>query len=543
MRSAVSNLSAIALPSRYDLLFPLAAGGTASVHLGRLRGIAGFWRLVAVKVAHAHLEVDPSNREMMVEEARLASLIHHPNVVPVIDIDQTDGRLLLVMDYIEGSSLADVLNAGAEPMPAAIAVRIALDSCAGLHAAHSLSDATGRSLGLVHRDVSPQNILLGTDGVARLTDFGIAKTAFGKGRSGVGTLKGKLGYMAPEYIDGQPANASSDVFGLAVVVWEMITGQRLFRGENGHETLRNVMYAEAPLLSDVVRSVTRDLADVLAQALAKSPKDRFATAKAFGAALELVARRSDQIATQEQVAAYVMRVVGDRVNARRKRIADVFAAERPAHGGLKVVRPLAEDTASRFITPPSEIAVHESDSVSGFIPINPAMKRGYDGDDERVIDEESTPPSSVTKPSMSSEHLLGTHPSQSALVITGPATDAQDDYPVPVSKPSRDMTPRPSPASVRRAAAAQPAAIAAPAPVVQPAPAETKPAVVESSERITERPLRLRLTRDRTFQLVALAAFVFGALVRVFLSMGAPDAAADPLKAPPAVQLPAPAAH
>ena len=541
MRSAVSNLSAIALPSRYDLLFPLAAGGTASVHLGRLRGIAGFWRLVAVKVAHAHLEVDPSNREMMVEEARLASLIHHPNVVPVIDIDQTDGRLLLVMDYIEGSSLADVLNAIDEAMPAAIAVRIALDSCAGLHAAHSLSDATGRSLGLVHRDVSPQNILLGTDGVARLTDFGIAKTAFGKGRSGVGTLKGKLGYMAPEYIDGQPANASSDVFGLAVVVWEMITGHRLFRGENGHETLRNVMYAEAPLLSDVVPTVSRDLADVLAQALAKNPKDRFATAKAFGAALELVARRSDMIATQEQVAAYVMHVVGDRVNARRKRIADVFAAERPAHGGLKVVRPFTEDTASRFITPPAEIAVHESDSVSGFIPINPAIKRAYEGEDDRPIDEETTPPSSVTKPSMSSEHLLAARAPQSAITVTDTAAnEAQDDYPVPVSKPSRDMTPR-APASVRRAAAPSPVA-AAPAPVVQPVP-EAKPAAIESTERTTERPSRMRLTRDRTFQLVALAAFVFGALVRVFLSMGAPDAAADPLKTPATMQLPAPAAR
>lgn len=528
MRSAVSPLSAIALPSRYDLLFPLAAGGTASVHLGRLRSIAGFWRLVAVKVAHAHLEENPLCQEMMVEEARLASLIHHPNVVPVIDIDQTDGHLLLVMDYIEGASLADVLGSMEESMPASIAVRIALDSCAGLHAAHALSDATGRSLGLVHRDVSPQNILLGTDGVARLTDFGIAKTAFGKGRSGVGTLKGKLGYMAPEYIDGQPANASSDVFGLAVVVWEMLAGHRLFRGENGHDTLRNVLYAEAPLLSDLVPSVGRDLADVLAMALAKSPKNRFASAKAFAAALEMVARRADMIATPEQVSAFVMRAVGDKVNARRRRIAELFTAEKHSRSGmLSLVRPANESTASRLVTAPAPIEVHTSEeTVSGTISREEARARGCDEE----ISSDSPP--SVTQPSVTHARPAA---QMSPVDIHAPLS-GEADLPSPVADPPvsrEEPTPREVPPPRRHSDAP------APAPVIQPAPQE--PAADAATERPTQRPLRHRISRDRTFQVVALAAFVFGALARVLLSMGAPDASAEPLfPAEQTVEAPAP---
>ncbi len=513
MRSAMSSRSAIALPSRYDLLFPLAAGGTAAVHLGRLRGIAGFWRLVAVKVAHAHLEENPLCREMMVEEARLASLIHHPNVVPVIDIDQTDGRLLLVMDYIEGASLADVLGSTEEPMPASIAVRIALDSCAGLHAAHALSDATGRSLGLVHRDVSPQNILLGTDGVARLTDFGIAKTAFGKGRSGVGTLKGKLGYMAPEYVDGQPANASSDVFGLAVVVWEMLAGHRLFRGENGHDTLRNVLYAEAPLLSDVVPSVGHDLADVLAMALAKNPKNRFASAKAFGAALELVARRADLIATPEQVTAFVMRAVGDKVNARRQRIADVFAAEKPSRSGmLSLVRPASESSTTNLVVAPGAIELRNSDddTVSGTVSREDVQARAYQ-DDESSSDS----PSSVTLPSATP---------QERAAMASPRT-GEGEEPAPVTNPPvsrEEPTPREVPPPRRHSD--PPAG----APVI-PSPEKDPSAHAEGTESPTQRPMRMRIGRDRTFQVVALAAFVFGALARVLLSMGAPDASAEPL--------------
>jgi serine/threonine protein kinase len=347
MRSSVSSAPQIALPSRYDLLFRLAAGGTAAVHLGRLRGIAGFWRLVAIKVPHAHLGHDPEHREMMIEEASLASKIHHPNVVPVIDMVEVDGRLLLVMDYIEGASLSDLLYAAPAQVPARIALRVALDACAGLQAAHELSDASGQSLGLVHRDVSPHNILVGADGVTRLTDFGIAKTTSMRGRSAVGALKGKLAYMAPEYVTGSPASAGSDVFGLAVVVWELLAGRRLFLGDNGHETLRNVLDAKAPLLSSVARSLGHDMDVVLAAALAKNPAERFCTAKAFGTALETAARRAKLIATAEEVSAFVRERLGEQLAERRRRIASVIASEQAEQDALSSQAPSPAEEVTR----------------------------------------------------------------------------------------------------------------------------------------------------------------------------------------------------
>src|SRR5262249_29211695 len=157
----------------------------------------------------------------------------HPNVVAVLDVEELEGELSLVMDYVEGTSLFDLLEAsqakGGQLSPR-IAMRVVLDACSGLHAAHMLADEFGRPLGLVHRDVSPQNILVGVDGAARLSDFGIAKHAEGAATT-TGVLKGKLSYMAPEYLESTQLDARSDVFSMGVVAWEALAGQKLFRGK------------------------------------------------------------------------------------------------------------------------------------------------------------------------------------------------------------------------------------------------------------------------------------------------------------------------
>ena len=463
MLTSLAQISGIALPSRYDLLFPLAAGGTASVHLGRLRGIAGFWRLVAVKVAHAHLNEDPQCREMMVDEARLASKIHHPNVVPVIDIDDMDGKLLLVMEYIEGASLSDLLAVSPE-LPARIAIRVALDACAGLHAAHTLSDATGRRLGLVHRDVSPQNILLGTDGVTRLTDFGIAKTAFGKGRSAVGALKGKLAYMAPEYVTGRPAEACSDVFGLAVVVWEMLAGRRLFRGENGHETLCNVLHTAAPPLSTVAPDLGEDLSSALAIALSKVPEERFRSARMFGAAIEVAARKANLIATTEEVAAFVTSRVGARLEERRARIAEVVATE---PGSREQPRPLLPDErdeiTSRAVPRPRSLPPYtptDETTTQQMVPprsgdenTETTQKHRAVSDDTtttrmhaRPENEETAPPMGVRSPSFAPGALDDSPSSLERMSTPVPAPGFAANNNGPDAALPSEPTPEPAPA-------------------------------------------------------------------------------------------------
>ena len=335
--TTVRTLPELPSTSRYELLFKLASGGMASVYVGRLRGAGGFWRLVALKKAHAHLMEDPSFRRMLVEEARLASRIHHPNVVAVLDVEQVDDHLLLVLDYIEGASLADILAVKGRPLPPRLAVRIALDACAGLRAAHELTNAAGKPLHIVHRDVSPQNLLVGIDGVSRLTDFGIAKSAQHASTTTTGALKGKLAYMAPEYVDGEQPDQRSDVFGLGVVIWEALANRRLFRGDTEVDTLKRIVHAEAPLLSTIAPALGTELDPVLSAALAKDPNERFASAKALATALEIAARRSDLIGSSEEVGAFVRSLFEGPLSERRKLIQDRVATDVGPQSGRPTV--------------------------------------------------------------------------------------------------------------------------------------------------------------------------------------------------------------
>jgi serine/threonine-protein kinase len=200
---------------QYAIWGTLARGGMATVYLAERRGALGFRRFVALKRLHAELVRDSEFVAMFIDEARLAARIHHPNVVPIIDVASADGELLLVMEYVEGASLAmlqEACVARGTPIPLAICARLALDVLHGLHAAHEAKDEQARPLGIIHRDISPQNILVGTDGVARVIDFGVAKAAGRKQVTTEGQLKGKLAYMAPEQILGQNVTPSADVF-------------------------------------------------------------------------------------------------------------------------------------------------------------------------------------------------------------------------------------------------------------------------------------------------------------------------------------------
>jgi serine/threonine-protein kinase len=250
---------------RYDLLVELAAGGMATVYLARARGRDE--PLVAIKRPHKHLASDKAYLTMLVDEARLASSIQHDNVVKVRELGFEGGDPFIVMDYVEGAALSDVrkeLSAVGRALDARFAVRLALDALAGLQAAHVLHDDQGRHLGIVHRDVSPHNVLVGCDGLARLTDFGIAKAQDRVQVTRTHEVKGKLAYLAPERIDKRRlCTVQSDVFSMAVVLWECVAGRRLFRGEEALDTLQEVMQGPIPSLRRLGVPISLPLVDVI----------------------------------------------------------------------------------------------------------------------------------------------------------------------------------------------------------------------------------------------------------------------------------------
>ncbi|HHH31633.1 MAG TPA: serine/threonine protein kinase [Polyangiaceae bacterium] len=311
--------------SRYELLTKLAAGGMGTVYVGRLRGAAGFRRLVAIKRAHPHLLEQPSFSRMLIKEAELASAIHHPNAVAVQDVEELDGELLLIMDYVDGVPLSRLLAAcdpkEDDPVPPRVAVRIIADICAGLHACHTCTDEMGEPLGLVHRDVSPQNVLVGADGQARLTDFGIAKSLVRDDKlTQTGTIRGKSGYMAPEYATDGRLDQRSDVFAVGVVLWETLAGRRLFRGSTELETLRHLTEKDAPLVSSAAPWVGTALDDVIATALRRDPERRFRSAEALGRALEEAARGEGLMGRHREVAEEVDGRFGTELAERRAAI-------------------------------------------------------------------------------------------------------------------------------------------------------------------------------------------------------------------------------
>ena len=277
----------------YELLVELASGGMATVYAARRVGAAGFERMVVVKRVHRHLVSDPEFRDMFLDESRVASQIHHPNVVPVIDVEELEGELFLVMEYVDGSTLAKMRGAAAKAkrkLPPPVVARIIGDTLAGLHAAHEAVDRRGDPLDIVHRDVSPQNIMIGADGIARLIDFGIAKAARRITATRTGGLKGKYGYMSPEQTVGERVDRRTDLFALGVVMHEALTGERLFHGDNELDTLRRIV--EQPIVPPSARSpeVPKALDGVVEIALRRLPEERFASAAEFLEALEAAIR-------------------------------------------------------------------------------------------------------------------------------------------------------------------------------------------------------------------------------------------------------------
>ncbi|MES1176064.1 MAG: serine/threonine-protein kinase [Myxococcales bacterium] len=323
---------------RYELVGEIASGGMATVYLARLTGVGGFQRFVAMKRLHPHLASEKEFVEMFLDEARIAARIHHPNVVPILEVGASQAGYFLVMEYIEGDTLARLLARAAargKRLPIGIALRIALDTLSGLHAAHELRDDAGEPVQLVHRDVSPQNVLVGVDGIARITDFGVARAASRLTATRVGQLKGKIAYMAPEQAAGEESlDRRADVFAAGIVVWEELAAKRLFKAENEAATLSRVMTEPVPPLTTIVPGLSPALSAVVMRALERSPDARFATCAQFADALEAAATGKESIATPRELAAYVTEVLGDEVSAQREAVRQWIARSEPSQVGL-----------------------------------------------------------------------------------------------------------------------------------------------------------------------------------------------------------------
>jgi serine/threonine-protein kinase len=351
----------------YEPLIELASGGMATVYVARQIGAAGFERLVVVKRVHRHHLGNKDFVDMLRDEARVASMVRHPNVVPVIDVVETErgsnvgmpGELFLVMEYVESTALSTLLKTCAqqgERLPPAVAVRIIADTLAGLHAAHEATDMRGESLHVVHRDVSPQNVLVAVDGASRLIDFGVAKAAHRLTETRSGSLKGKLAYMSPEQAMGLPIDRRVDIFAAGVALHEALTGRRLFQGENDFDTMRRIAEQPVPDPSSLVLSLPRALDPVVQRALERDPSERFQSASEFLEELE----RAVVPAPAREVAGVLNRFCGDRLAERRDQLSLALAGQGSVSDRFRV-RP---ETVAETINPAqARMLMRESESL------------------------------------------------------------------------------------------------------------------------------------------------------------------------------------
>ena len=307
----------------YEPLLQLATGGMATVYVARQSGAAGFERLVVVKRVHPHLLSNRECSDMFRDEARLAAMLHHPNVVAVTDVVESEGELFLVMEYVDSVALSTLLKTSVdrkERLPPAVVVRILVDALAGLHAAHEANDMRGNRLEIIHRDVSPQNVIVGSDGSSRLIDFGVAKARHRLTETKSGSLKGKYGYMSPEQAKAQPVDRRADLFSAGVVLWETLTGARLFRGDNEFDTIRRIAEEPVPAPSALAPAVPRGVDAVVMKSLARDRNARFQTASEFIEALEAACLP----APTRDVGAVVRKLCGDRLDSRRSTLHDML---------------------------------------------------------------------------------------------------------------------------------------------------------------------------------------------------------------------------
>ncbi|MEM1031922.1 MAG: serine/threonine-protein kinase [Myxococcota bacterium] len=309
----------------YELLGKLARGGMGTVFMARRAGTAGFQRLFAIKVIHEHLADSEECIEMFLDEARLSARLHHTNVVPVVDVGEASGRHYVVMDYVEGTSLGYLLKQSPDDRPAGTVAKIIADFLRGLHAAHELTDEDGNPMHLVHRDVSPPNVLVGVDGVGRISDFGIAKAEARLSTTRTGLRKGKLAFMAPEQIVDDTIDRRTDIFAAGATLWTALAGEPLFHGSNDASTINNLLTLEIPKPSTSRLAPPTPFDRICLKALMRDPDARYQTAEEMADELMAAVRSADENTAARDVSEWVKRVAGKTLARRKAMIASAAA--------------------------------------------------------------------------------------------------------------------------------------------------------------------------------------------------------------------------
>ena len=402
----------------YTLVKKLATGGMAEIWLARQRGLAGFNRFVVIKKILAHLAEQKTFREMFLDEARTCAALSHPNIVQVYDLGQVDTAYFIAMEFIAGENLAAIAWRGMKrkkPFPPYFAARVIADACKALHYAHHLKGTDGQALQIVHRDISPQNVLVTYEGEVKIVDFGIAKAASKNEQTKTGMLKGKFSYMSPEQCLGSSVDMRSDIFALGILLYELCTGKRLFKHESELMILEMITKRSVVAPSQVAPVISAGLEDIIMRALEKDPRRRFQNAQAMQFALEEYIRDEGHQGTNADIAGYMRALFGDKIEEKR-RLREIASredfearfgagSEEITEGDLKGHRPSpVPPKAGRVRTAPGSMMPHGRASpaqpVAGahaatgsLAALRPGHGSGTTGFDPMAAASAGTPPS------------------------------------------------------------------------------------------------------------------------------------------------------
>jgi serine/threonine-protein kinase len=312
---------------RYRVIDRLEAGGMAEVFRGEALSVQGFKKQVAIKRVLPHLAQNKSFIRMFLDEARLGARLNHANIVTVFDIGAADNTYFIVMEFVDGANLKSTLEAlkkqGRKPTLQEV-LYIGMEICKGLSHAHSLHDDSGNALNIVHRDISPPNILITRNGEVKVTDFGLAKATTQLEKTDPGVVKGKFSYLSPEAALGQPVDARTDVFAVGILMWESLAGRRLFLGDSDYETVKNVQRAEVPTLQGVHEQVDSELDALLHKTMARDPEERFQSAQELGDAIADYLFRHRLKVTSYDIARMMQSVVAARASDRRRKDSSII---------------------------------------------------------------------------------------------------------------------------------------------------------------------------------------------------------------------------
>ncbi|MBK8998849.1 MAG: serine/threonine protein kinase [Myxococcales bacterium] len=311
----------MAQQQRYRVLEKIASGGMAEVFRAESAGLEGFKKTVAIKRVLPHLSEKKQFIGMFLDEARLSAHLSHSNCVQVFDIGVGDNTYFIVMEYVDGADLKAIIDQarrGGKPFPLELAALICLRICEGLSYAHEASDGHGHTLGIVHRDMSPPNVLITRHGEVKIVDFGLAKANSQLEKSEPGIIKGKFSYLSPEAALGQPIDHRTDIFAVGIILWEMLAGRRLFLGDSDLDTVRQVQAARIPPIKQFHPHATAELDRVLAKALARDPAQRYQSARDLGRDLNDLLFHSGHPVSSFDIAALVEPIVRSREDVKQR---------------------------------------------------------------------------------------------------------------------------------------------------------------------------------------------------------------------------------